>query len=380
AEAARLSAARTAMCARAIPFAPVCLVVCLVACWTPPRAVPALPAPLPAQGEAFATTEFPDASAPENPVEAWRIDAGRGFLGAPRVRAHVAVAAHTGRDVTVRETADGEIYWRRRFRTPITGLTVADGVVYFAERASRGTVHALALTDGAEQWTARVRHARHAPVTIDGLVVFSTDAGELVAFDNRGEVSWQTPLGGVLALAPAHAFAGLAAATIGDTLYFVAGDGSITDRAPLPATPSAPLLATQDGLVLPLHDGSIVTIENDHTLGQRVDVGDVVLAQPVHDDRGGIVVLTRAGKLWRITGRTLAPVADLASAATRSLVRVANGYVVGLLDGTVALVGDDGTVRWRYAAQESVDEPVAVEHDALYIATRRGTLIKLVAG
>jgi outer membrane protein assembly factor BamB len=341
--------------------------------------VPALPAPLPAQGAAVGAAEFPGVAAPQaQPVEAWRIAAGRGFLGAPRVRAHVMIAAHTGRDVTVRETANGDTYWRRRFRTPITALTVADGVVYFAERARSGTVHAIALENADELWTARVRQARYAPIVLGELLVFGTDTGELVALERAtGNERWRTPIGAVLAVPPVSVRGGIAAATTTDTLYQVGPDGSVTRRTALPATPSAPALVSGSTLVLPLHDRSVAFVSDEPAVRvTRLD--DVVLAQPVHGAGEEIIVLTRAAQLVSVDDGIAAPIAALDGAATRSLARVANGFVVGLLDGTVMLIDETGTVQWRHETGASIDEPVAAEDGALYVATRRGALIKLV--
>lgn len=355
------------------------LLAAAAACWTPPRTVPALPAPLPAQGESVGAAEFPGVLAPRQPVEEWRIDAGRGFLGAPRVRAHVMIAAHTGRDVTVRETADGDTYWRRRFRTPITALTVADGVVYFAERASRGAVHALALENADELWTARVRQARYAPLAVGELLVFCTDTGELIALDrSTGDERWRTPLGADLAVPPATADGTITAATTNDTLFHVALDGTVSRRVALPATPSAPALVSGSMIVLPLHDRSVVFVSGEGSISSVTQLDDVVLAQPVRGAGDDVIVLTRAGQLVRIEDGIAVPLVAVGGAATRSLARVANGFVVGLLDGTVMLVDETGAVLWRHDAGGSVDEPVAAEDGALYVATRRGTLIKLV--
>lgn len=355
-------------------------VLALAGCWTPPRTLPALPAPLPAEGAATAASEFAEAAAPVVPAEAWRIDAGRGFVGAPRVRDPIALAAHTGREVTVRATADGALYWRRRVGSPITGLTVANDVVFFAERSSRGTAHALALADGDERWTARIRHARLAPIALDDVVVFTNDGGELHAFDaTTGTHRWTTPVGATLAVEPVLVDGGIAAATISDTLYFVNADGTIPRRTALPATASAPPLATADGIALPLHDGSVALVVDGH-VARVFGVGDVVLARPVHDGRGGIVVLNRAGELWRLAAGVSTRLAQLGSAATASLTRVANGYVVGLMDGAVVFVETDGRVRWRIETGQSIDAPAALDGGALYVATRRGDLIKLVEG
>lgn len=349
-------------------------------CWTPPRTVPALPAPLPAEGAATAASEFAAEAAPVSPVEAWRIDAGRGFVGAPRVRAPIAVAAHTGREVTVRATADGAVFWRRRVGSPITGLTVTGSVVYFAERSSRGTAHALDLTSTEELWTARVRHARLAPVAIGDVIVFTNDAGELQAFDARtGDEQWTTPMGATLAVEPVRIDEDLAVATIADTLYIVAADGTVPRRTPLPATASAAPLATTHGLALPLHDGTVVLVSGDG-VASTFGVGDVVLARPVHDGADGIVVLNRAGELWRIAAGVSTRFAQLGSAATASLTRASNGFVVGLMNGAVMLIDHDGAVRWRVDTGQSIDAPAALDAGALYVATRRGDLIKLVEG
>lgn len=344
--------------------------------------MPQLAGSLPAEGAAVAANSYPDERAPQRAVEAWRIDAGRGFTAAPRVRGALIVAAHTGRDLTVRETATGALYWRRRFSNPITALTVVDGVIYFAERGTgESRTHAIALYSADDVWESRLRRARLAPVALDSSVIFSNDAGELSAHAlDTGRRHWRVTLGATLAVPLLRTHDGIAAATTADTLYMLDGAGRTLQRTALPATPSAPGLVAQGGLAVPLHDGTVALLNAARSVYAQIDAGDVVLAQPVSGPRGDLIVLTRAGELRRIVGTASNTIAQLGSAATGSLSRVGDAYVVGLLDGRVLLVDDGGTIHWSFEAGESIDEPVVADAGALYVATRRGTLIKLVDG
>lgn len=349
-------------------------------CWTPPRAVPALPAPLPAEGAAVAANSYPAERAPDVPLEAWRIQAGRGFNAAPRVSGPVLVASHTGREITVRETSDGGVYWRRRFSNPITALTTVGDVVYFAERGTgESRTHAIALHSAEDLWEGRIRRARFAPIALDSLIVFSNDAGELRAHaQHDGRQLWQVALEATLAVPPFRTQDGIAAATISDTLFVLDSAGGVLSRTPLGATPSAPVYTGRLGLAVPLHDGTVALLASAQNVSAHVDVGDVVLAQPVPGRANDIVVLTRGGGLRRIAGGTSSLIAELPGAATGSLSRVGDVYVIGLLNGTVFAVDDTGAIRWQHEVGESIDEPVVADAGALYVTTRRGTLIKLV--
>jgi outer membrane protein assembly factor BamB len=362
-----------------VPFA-AALILASIGCWTPPRAVPELAAPLPAEGAALAPNMYPDERAPESPIEAWRIDAGRGYTAAPRVRGPVLIASHTGREITVRETATGDVYWRRRFSNPITGLTTVGDVVYFAERGTgESRTHAIGLRSAKDVWQGTIRRARLAPVAVDSVIVFTNDAGELIAQSLAdGAQAWSIALGSTVAVPPVRTHDGIAVVTIRDTLFVVDAAGKTVTRTVLPATPSAPPLVAHGGLAVPLHDGTLALLNAQREVYARVDIGDVAHAQPVTGPRGDLVVLTRAGELRRIAGDTSAVIVRLPGAATASLARVGDVYVVGLLNGTVLLIDDQGVVRWQHDVGESIDEPVAADAGALYVATRRGTLIKLV--
>jgi outer membrane protein assembly factor BamB len=321
-------------------------------------------------------------SAPPAPVESWRHRYEPGITSAPIVHGDLLILANA-RMVTVVSAGNGSTYWSRRFDGAVVGSALrTDSVLFVATASRRGKVHALGIARGRQLWEARLRApVTSDPVLADGNLYASTVRGELFALDPAsGRVRWQVRLPGQSVVAPVPHEASLLVATQRDTLLRVrAGDGTIEASTALPGSASAPLALAPGTLVLPLHPGVLAAFD-PVTLARKwtVQVGAPVLAAPAVDRDGTVFVLNRTGEVWRVTPAGNATrIAQLDGTARESFTLAANGMLVGLLDGTVVLLGRDGTERWREVFRSSLRSPVAVHAGKLYVALLNGTVVNL---
>ena len=341
--------------------------------------MPAMPAPLPAyDGAAHARGDFHTESAPADPRIVWQTDLGRGFTAAPIVRTPAVIATLTGRYLSIHGAESGARYWERRFSAPLTPPVLLGSRIYFATQDAGGHVHAAELQGGSVEWRTRVRDVLFAPLVDQARTVVATAAGLIIGLDTRdGRERWRSTLNGGPAVTPPVATAdGFLVATQHDTLVHLGSDGRVRSALPLPATPTSAPLVTGDTAVVSLHSGAIIALRLDGTPLWSARLPHPALAAPIRIG-ADVFALTRNGELWRVRAGQASRVASLGSAATRSLAVVREGFLIGLLDGSLHLIAPDGRTLWKLQFDDSIDAPVAVEAGALFVPLLNGGLAKV---
>ena len=326
-------------------------------------------------------TAYINERVPERVRIEWEKDHDRGFQVPVFIHGDLLIGVAGNALITARATTGVE-YWSRRFNALIAGQVLRIGpAVYFATQHRNGTLYSMDLHRGRRQWSDRIgAPAAAEPAYADGQIYLGTNR-EIQAYAvESGEVLWRTRIGGAPLQPPVVHGSELIIAR-GDSLFRIRrSDGRIDARIGLPGEPSAPLALRGDTLVVAMNPGIVAAYVDGggrelwrHTLDAHV-----IAAPVVTDD--GVFVLTRAGDL-HLLGETMdRRVVALDGAATESLTIVANGALIGLLDGRLVFVQMDGRVVWEMQLDGSVRAPAAVHGSEIYVGTLDGQLVKLTEG
>jgi outer membrane protein assembly factor BamB/tetratricopeptide (TPR) repeat protein len=234
-----------------------------------------------------------------------------------------------------------------RWTAPVAGtiearpLEIGDDVLV-CDRSGRLTL--FAGSDGRELWTRHVKNlegVRHRPVGSDGRAWVAFLDGRLAPLDLRdGLVGEERRLGRPTGdLAAQDAVVALAVATPA-----VVGlrRGQQIWETPLTAHVSAGLLAAHDALWLGTANGEVLRLAPQS--GEAVRVGPT-------DARGTVV----------------------------GLVALPDGLLVTYLDGRLARLARDGSVRWTATDLGDLNGPAALVGERVAVTDRRGRLLLLDA-
>jgi outer membrane protein assembly factor BamB len=315
--------------------------------------------------------------------EVWRTELGAG-LHAPVIVSRGLIFASTGsRMVAALDAASGEHYWERRLDGPLPGGLVHDRSTLFVVSDSRtGRAYAMALHRGQRHWMRRVGGSQFPPLLVGDTLFLANHARQVVALrTGDGRDLWRARLGAAPRSTPVAAGGWLLVSTVQDSLYLLArGTGRIEGRVGLPATVSAAPALRGDTVVLPLHSGELLGLRvSDLAELWRVQLEAPILAAPIAAPDGNWYVLTRAAAVWRVAGdgSVAEPIVELGGAARASLALARDRLIVGRLDGTLYVIGMEGTIHWQRRYRDSIVAPATVADGAVYVPFLKGDLVKL---
>jgi outer membrane protein assembly factor BamB len=312
------------------------------------------------------------------PQTVWKRDAGRAVPGSPAITAGVIAVGTSDRAVVLMDRANGQILWRRHVPGPVAGgPLLADKLLYVATQAvPTGRVLALHVRTGKTVWQTSTGGVTAPLAFSGGLVIAATDAGNVVALDGtNGAERWRQPLRLAVRAAPVPTPAGIAVATIGDTLYLLdPRSGAITNRLVTPGsvlgTPATDgrriYFATTQGRVQAITVPALAvlweTSVQDAVYGAPALVGDT------------LYVMNAAGTLWRIPVDQphAARSVPLHFAATAGPTPLADGVLVVGVSGEVMCLGGDDSVRWRLRRAGPMAEPPLVRDQQLVLVDGDG--------
>ena len=321
----------------------------------------------------------PDTLAPD-PSPAWRVDVGRGIVGAPALTESLVLLSQVDRQLTVLDRATGVIVWRRRFGENIgSGPLVDYDRVFFATQTSQGQVEALDLPSGKRLWGTRLGDVA-APIAVrDAQVYAGTVEGWLVALSTvGGERMWRTNLGGAVRMAPVTTGGGVIVATATDSLYLLdQATGAVRARRATAGTVlAAPALA--DSVVLVGTDDGRLEACDTATLATRwsLDLGSGAVGA-VAVQRDTAFVVTHEGALWWVP---LAAPAQATHVATGVVTRggptpVAGGVLVAGVGGELTFVDAKGARRWTARVHAPVVQPVVAGGGGIVAVSERGEVV-----
>lgn len=315
-----------------------------------------------------------------DPAPIWRIDVGRGIVGAPALTEDLVLLSQVDRQVTVLNRSTGAIIWRRRVGENIgSGPLVNYDRVFLATQTDEGQVIALDLATGKRLWGTRLGDVA-APIAIhDAQLYAGTVGGAFAALSTTGgERIWRTELSGAVRAAPVVVSGGVIVATAADSLYLLdRATGDIrARRGTTGAVLAAPALA--DSLVVFGTTTGRLEGCDTATLATRwsLDVGSgVVGAVAVQQDTAYVV--THDGELWWV------PLAEPARASKVAIgvvsrggpTPVAGGVLVAGVGGELVLVDARGAKRWTARIHPPVAQPVAVDGPFLLAVSERGEVV-----
>jgi len=315
-----------------------------------------------------------------DPAPAWRIDVGRGVVGAMALTEGLVLLSQVDRQLTVLDRRTGAIVWRRRFGANLgSGPLVDYDRVYLATETAAGQVLALDLASGNRVW-ARSLGDVAAPITIhDAQVYAGTTDGWLTALSaSGGGLQWRVRLHGAVRAPPVAVGGGVIVATAADSLYLVDGaTGAVrARRATSAAVLAAPAVA--DSVLLFGTTAGALEACDTATLATRwtLDVGSGVVGA-VAVQRDTAVVLTHDGDLWWVPldAPARATRVALGVVARAGPVPVAGGAIVAEVGGRISLVDRAGARRWTGTVHPPLVEPVVVDGRFFVAASERGEVV-----
>lgn len=315
------------------------------------------------------------------PAEVWSRQAGRAFTG-PMASADSFVygAGYDRRVVAVRVT-DGEMPWKTRLGGPVLGGVLAgDSLVYAATGRPDGKLYAVRRTDGNLRWKVTTGRTMVPLAASGNLVLTHTQRGEVVAVDgNRGRIAWRARVQPGRA-APVEV-AGAIVATGIDSVYRIdPASGRVLLRRALPGAVVGGWTESDGRLVGGTADSLVIAIDPEtlEPLWRRKVDAPVMVAPLSRGDT--IVVVSRRGTIYRLTGRTdpqLDRITALAWPVTAAPVRFGDALVLGGADGSLRAYELNGRERWRMSIWRPIDvSPVALP-DALIAVGGNGDLYRL---
>jgi outer membrane protein assembly factor BamB len=337
----------------------------------------------------------------------WEHRVGSSVISSPTVVGGTVYIGNFSGAVIAVDAETGDRRWQ--FETPKTTAaspTVIDGIVYaVASAATYGgssTVHAIDAETGTELWRLQLPGLiRGSPTVADGTVYIGNYRGDVgdadgvvVAVDaDTGAEEWRVNT---------EARIKTAITVVSDTVYVPAGDllalsatdGTVRWRYGGPgAVESSPTVA--EGAVFLGTGESIAAVEaTDGSERWRSDVGGRATSTPTVTDGtvlvgggngGGVYALatTDGSERWRAATGT-----EVHSSPT-----VANGVVyVGTGERSVGSGPDetatsvyaydlnDGTERWRYETDGSVQSSPTVADGTVFVGSSDGSLYAIATG
>lgn len=319
-------------------------------------------------------------SLPAEPRRLWRRDVGRAVPGSPAIAATIIAVGTSDRAVVLLDRASGRLLWRRHVPGPVTaGPLLAGELLYVAtEAVPTGRVLALRVRTGKTAWQASLGGVS-APLALTGeLVIAATDAGDVVALDREsGAERWRRRLQLGVRAAPVPTPAGIAAATIGDTLYLLdVRTGAIQASLATPGT----VLGT------PATDGRRLyfATTGGHVLGVTIPALAVSWDTSVPAAVYGapalagdtLYVVDAGGTLWRIPvdSPAAARALPLHLATTAGPTPVADGVLVAAVNGEVVCVSAGDSVRWRVRRPGPMAQPPLVQDGQLVLVDGDGAV------
>ena len=316
-----------------------------------------------------------------DPRPQWRTGAGRWVRGAIAIGTSVVALGTTDRSVVLLERATGKLIWRHRVPGTVSGGPLIAGSRVFAatQAVPDGRVLAIELRTGKRLWTARTGGVSPPLALADSLIVAVTDEGQVLGLDpTTGARRWRRTVGRAARATPVPTPAGIAVATLGDSLFLLdAATGAVRAARPTPGT----VIGT------PATDGRRLFFgtTSGHLVAVSLPTLDVLWDRSVDDAVYGAVALqadtllalTGGGTLWRVPVDAPATARQvvLGVPADAGPTPIAGGVLVGGITGEVLLVDAvSDSVRWRTQRRAPIEEPPLVRDRQLFLVSGGGTV------
>ena len=357
------------------PFAPSCLavtvLVVLAGCASKPN-----PAPVdagiywPTYLGNYARTPFLNqriTSEPPNIV--WEMYVGPALRGMPVVTDEVIIAAASDRRVHSLNPVDGSTFWRSRIDGPPNQLLVVGDVIYAGTEAD-GRLVALDAVLGKDTWKFKLPSIEK-PITLAGDTLFAaTEDGSLFAIETgEEEPIWRAFFPRAASASPL---------VLDGWIVYVAYDSLyVLDR--IDASRRAAAYSSEIFIGEAASDGEVVYLATElgsltawslpdlEFIWQASGFGNFV-SGPVLADSVGYAV-TRIGSLLKfdIKSGTTRIIADASSTVLAPPTVVANGVLVGTLEGRLHFFSRDGEPIWDVELEGSIEEPVFVHKSRVIV-------------
>jgi outer membrane protein assembly factor BamB len=318
-----------------------------------------------------------DETVPPDPSRWWQAGLGHAASGPPAVGDQVVAALSVNRDFLVLQWETGRRIWGKRLSAPGAGSPLIAGDRVFAATAGQSAmVYAYRLADGKRLWRRKVGPVVGPITTIEGLVVAATDGGHVVALTQHGgEQRWSRPLHGPVRSGVTALADGLLVATDDSLFVLSPADGSIRARRATPGAILAPPAWSGDTVVLASPDGFLMGVRTD-SLGVlwSLRTGEAIFGGAAIA-RDTAFAVTVGGWLWRVPlDDPYARTRDSLGVAVRARpAPVAEGVLVGGLNGEILLVGRDSVARIT-RLRGPIEQPPIVRHGMMLLIDGNGTI------
>jgi outer membrane protein assembly factor BamB len=322
-------------------------------------------------------TAVPESIAAQ-PQPAWRVDVGRGVVGAPALTEDLVVLSQVDRQVALLDRRTGEIVWRRRVGANLAAGPLVDyDRLYVVTATDDGQVIALSLDRGKTLWRTSLGDVAAPLAQRDTLLIAGTVAGWVVALStSTGERAWRVHLGGAVRAAPLAAASGVIVATARDSLYLLDREtGAVRARRATSGTVLAAPALADSALLVGTTTGTLEACDTA-SLASRwsLDVGSAVVGSvAVQNDTA--FVLTASGELWSVPldAPARALHVSLGVVARAGPTPVLGAVIVAGVGGDVLLVDPrTGERRWSAKLPAPLVQPVIADHGLLLAVSERG--------
>ncbi len=283
------------------------------------------------------------------------------------------------------------ILWTFKAGAPIGSQAVVVGTTVYVV-STDGTLHAVDLDNGTEQWSVEVgADALGSPEIADGLLIVGADDGAHAFALDDGAERWAATETGTVRGAPAIvAHTAIFASNDGLATALDTRTGTVLWTRTLDAPDDTSVAASDDLAILGLQDGTVVALAvSDGTERWRTDTGDGARIGTPTIAGGRVYIATLDGG-----GPGTRHIAALDLATGRVLWRFASpgdkpSYTPAVADGRAITEGEDGSVTaldetngavlWQVKAPGLVEVVPAVAGGVLYGASNGGVAFALDA-
>lgn len=253
--------------------------------------------------------------------------------------------------------------------------------------AHDGRVRCLDPSTGGEGWAVTPGGPiRVAPVVHAGRALVADTRGSVVALDSGGVVQWRTEVGsgcrGGLAVGPD----GLVVVGSEDAhVHALEEDGRPrwSTHLGLPVR-GVPALDADGNVLVPGLDLHLWSLHGaDGAVRWRRSLGNVSVGRPCCGPDGIVAVATLGGEVRGVgaVDGVIRWTRSLGSPVVGGVVRLADGWAVGTVNGEVVALDEGGDTRWQHTVGGAVGArpaagpvPVDEAHEWLFVVTSHGVL------
>ncbi len=298
------------------------------------------------------------------------------FSATPALDGGALYAADDNGQVTKLEAATGKMLWRAKLDGALrSSPAVADGVVFLGSSNSR--CYALSAETGQTLWSAATGGAvLTAPVVTGGLVVFASADNSVYSLGTRtGRKAWAVPFDADPSLVPPVYDGRVLFVTAGDTVYSLdPASGRQRSTLKLPTNVLIPPTVAPNSIYIITQASVLYALSAAGRSQWKAALESAPTAPPLLAG-GVLLVTTQTGMLsaydsaaGRLVWRYVMPATATDSQPKAAAAGVFSAPIAA--DGTLYLVGDDGTLSAFRA-----DAPDSAPPDVVQLAPASGATV-----